>query len=53
MTNLAVVKVGVMVVRIPMDSETALSSGWLTSLAVTRVGVMVVRTQKDESLAAA
>ena len=42
-----------MVVRIQTDSETAVSSGWLTSLAVMRVGVMVVRTQKDESLVAA
>ena len=34
-----------------MDSETDVSSGWLTSLAVTRVGVMVVRIPTDSETA--
>ena len=41
LTNLAVMKVGLLVERIPTDSEKVVSSGLLTNLAVMRVGLMV------------
>ena len=50
MTNLAVMKVGLMVVRIPTDEETAVSSGWLTNLAVMKVGLMAVQIPTDSEM---
>ena len=45
LTNLAVMKVGLMVERIPTDPETAASLDWLTSLDVMKVGLMVEHYQ--------
>ena len=50
LTSLAVTRVGLMVVRIPMDAEKVVSSGLLTSLAVMRVGLMVVRIPMDAEM---
>ena len=47
---MAVMRVGLMVERIPTDSETAVNSGLLTNLAVMKVGLMVVRITMDAEM---